>query len=295
MSARAIRVTIAWMPTTRAADGRTETEQLAAEAILFHYTSAEALIQIVKSGVLWASNINYLNDGSEFLHALAVADDVLQQIERRRRGAPLIKALRAVLTPVRRANTFVLSFSGASDLLSQWRAYCPASRGVAIGISLQRLRSVAASQGFALTPCIYDLSDQEAVVESILRELFRKFDAGPKRRDVAFWADEFASRFRIHAPAFKHSSFREEREWRLVSDELAVNDPGIRFRQGSSFVVPYVEFDIPRADGELQFDAFVVGPTPHSELAQQSMRSLLEVHRCRWRYLVPSQVPYRPW
>ena len=39
---------------------------------LYHYTSAEAMLNIVKSGKLWVHNIEYLNDKTELRHAVSI-------------------------------------------------------------------------------------------------------------------------------------------------------------------------------------------------------------------------------
>ena len=44
-------------------------------AILYHYTSPAGLLGIVKSRSLWASGIHYLNDSSEYRHAVGVLQD----------------------------------------------------------------------------------------------------------------------------------------------------------------------------------------------------------------------------
>src|ERR1051325_4442163 len=103
-------------------------------SILYHYTSYDALIQIVKSGVLWASSIAYLNDGSEFAHAIDrfrhyIFRKVLPDSPRDRVAHKLLAALRSAEERI-----VVASFSKNGDSLNQWRAYCPMANGVSIGI-----------------------------------------------------------------------------------------------------------------------------------------------------------------
>ena len=44
-----------------------------------HYTTANALISIVQSEQLWATNIKFLNDEQEFLHAITLAKEVINK------------------------------------------------------------------------------------------------------------------------------------------------------------------------------------------------------------------------
>jgi hypothetical protein len=48
-----------------------------------HYTSAAALIGIFENEKLWATNIKFLNDEQEFLHALDLARAVTQESQQR--------------------------------------------------------------------------------------------------------------------------------------------------------------------------------------------------------------------
>ena len=43
-----------------------------APPILYHYTTGDALFGIVETGMLWATNLHYLNDSTEFGYALGL-------------------------------------------------------------------------------------------------------------------------------------------------------------------------------------------------------------------------------
>ena len=48
---------------------------------LYHYTNPKGLLGIAQSRVLWASNIRYLGDSSEYLHAVQLALSVVESAE----------------------------------------------------------------------------------------------------------------------------------------------------------------------------------------------------------------------
>ena len=50
-------------------------------AFIYHYTRREGLLGIIEKQVLWATNIRYLNDSSEFTAAIEVAESVLDEID----------------------------------------------------------------------------------------------------------------------------------------------------------------------------------------------------------------------
>jgi hypothetical protein len=215
---------------------------------MYHYTSFDGLIKIVSTGTLWASNIHYLNDGSEYGYAYSLLDSVLAEIEK---AEPLRKEafdqLRQALRADGRANVFVASFSSEGDLLSQWRAYCPAARGVSIGFDPWQITAAARTQNFILAECVYELTQQQSLVRSIVRDFILAYDETDKTaQDIATMIRGFAVWFRIIAPQLKDPAFAEELESRLISRDMAADHLNVRYRQGLSFIVPYFEFALPQ-------------------------------------------------
>jgi hypothetical protein len=107
-----------------------------APRITYHYTSQAGLLGIFSSRTIWASAIQYLNDASEFAFARGVVGNAVSELE------VLSKHQRAVVEIAMRRFTeggivhhCATSFSEEPDLLSQWRAYCPATGGYSIGFT----------------------------------------------------------------------------------------------------------------------------------------------------------------
>ena len=99
--------------------------------ILYHYTNMKGLHGIVDSGMLWATHIAYMNDFSEYLHAVLVAGRTsgeLKNSETQPAKAKFYTSLERLLHPNQMSMEdyppiFVSCFSKAEDNLSQWRAY----------------------------------------------------------------------------------------------------------------------------------------------------------------------------
>jgi len=53
-----------------------------------------------------------------------------------------------------------------------------------------------------------------------------------------------------------------------------INVQRMSFRPGKSMLIPYIPFAL-KAAKDVYLESITVGPTPHSELAEQSVRSLL--------------------
>jgi hypothetical protein len=69
--------------------------------------------------------------------------------------------------------------------------------------------------------------------------------------------------------SYKHSTFSEEREWRLVSLQASNDSKRLGFRPGNGFLVPYIGLELhwkvgPNI-GKLPISKIILGPTLHPE------------------------------
>src|SRR5215216_2159961 len=95
---------------------------------LYHYTNAAGLLGIVKEQALWATHIQFLNDGEELIYA---ARQISEYARSRAEGDASYRGqrLRAIADGVedhadgRYGEVFVSCFCSEPDLLSQWRSY----------------------------------------------------------------------------------------------------------------------------------------------------------------------------
>jgi hypothetical protein len=260
---------------------------------LYHYTSQVGFLGIINSKVLWASNILYLNDATEFAHFVDLVDDSLRHALRYERGPwntfygtalerfPLIKK-----TPI-----YAASFSEQGDMLSQWRAYCPDGSGFSLGFEYDFLRQRIEKQKFRIVRCVYD----EAVQRKAIGDLIA-FAGHLVKDDVVETAIKALLNALIAiAPAMKHPSFAEEKEWRIVSSQVKTVDPQFGVRPGKSMAVPYFKFALEDEAESLLLSDVIVGPTPHMELSIMSAENALLVAKATCRVVKRSLVPYRSW
>jgi Protein of unknown function (DUF2971) len=176
--------------------------------LLYHYTTQEGLLGILKDKCIWATHLRYLNDTSE---GEIVSRAVFEELSSRVNSFPLMQFLG--VPPIERTvktqcddeevisqgfamsswatsqNVFVASFSKEGNLLSQWRAYSGASGGYSIGFPPSYLGAAGThfmqdrpgrfySDSNPLTRCKYcdekeesDLrNDIEALVTSYINE-----------------------------------------------------------------------------------------------------------------------------
>jgi hypothetical protein len=271
--------------------------------LLFHYTSAEALLGIVETGELWASQIRYLNDTAELLYAAQLTEIVLKERIARLAG-PLRSAVQAAtegLAHMQQEKFFyAASFSEEGDLLSQWRAYGDAGGGYAVGIRMREVRRMAS---FPLVRKVeYDEGRQRALVQQMVEEALASAHAAPAeaggaapRRPAVLRA--LMADLALLAAFFKHDSFREEREWRAlcVADE---NDPAIDFRAAAGIIVPFVSIPL-QADEQggrasMPIGRVVCGPTLQPTLSRRAVELLLKLRGFERFEVRSSRVPLRP-
>ena len=125
--------------------------------LLYHYTGYQALLGIAKSAQLWGSDIHYFNDSSELRHAVRVFGLALTTVTTGSNyPTDLVEQLRAWID-MRLADghgLFVVCFTEAGNLLSQWRGYTPHGNGISLGFDPGHLADCAAVQGFQLLQLI---------------------------------------------------------------------------------------------------------------------------------------------
>jgi hypothetical protein len=264
--------------------------------ILYHYTSAVGLHGIVTQRCIWATDLHFLNDSRELIHALELASDIIQSPKPNHLSQSQIELSIKMLEYIRRfadIPIFVASFSENGDLLSQWRAYCPASGGYSLGIRTSSLRANG-DERFALRPCIYDLDRQRALVTVLVLQAMQCLPGGLTGRS-SDWVIEGAARGFLAemaklAPLLKDQAFSAEREWRLVSLDHSAE----KFRATSRRVVPYVGIPLATNGAPLEIGHLIVGPTEEPQLSRASAGRFFYVHGVigDWRIDV-SPIPYR--
>ena len=112
--------------------------------IVYHYTSIDTMMKIVASESIWATSVCYLNDTSEQSHFLNLVRSRIPHIkfatsEEREAAESFLNVQEGGFAN----RPFIASFSAEADSLPQWRSYCNAGNGVAIGFSSNCLRRAA--------------------------------------------------------------------------------------------------------------------------------------------------------
>lgn len=218
------------------------------------------------------SDVNMMNDVSEWAYSYglfeAAANALLEMVPEKRALEGLttdfFDKVDDYLSPKQlHSHPIISCFSKEPDVLSQWRGYADDSRGWSIGFEGQAIDAMPVT----LLDVLYDREQQLAEVRNFLAAMYLTWreQGGDFQRVVGDDASLLASLLL----AYKHPSFREEREIRalhelrvdLAEDGCELIDEGgtadgkdvggepVRFRAAGAAIVAYVDIRIERANG----------------------------------------------
>lgn len=288
-------------------------------SLLYHYTSQHGLLGILSSEAVWATNTHFLNDPTEFVHALAFAQSMASRAYNDDYSEHFGAALYRSLDNMQGEDLYVSSFSEKPDLLSQWRGYCPGGSGYCIGFDQVLIAEYCEEQGIRLEKCLYEHDDQLGAVASIIftaRDCFpsipyteeqfyslpinEKLDAMEEiRRQLKHELKSDGDRviemacelLTGLASLFKHEGFHEEAEWRIISSRP---DQEVCFRPGPSYVIPFISLYLLKAKPHA-LKRVIVGPNPNQPRAEKAAKILVERYGYSADIVTSSAIPFNNW
>lgn len=208
--------------------------------ILYHYCSVDTMLKILQNYCIWLSDAEKTNDKSELKYFPEQMEKVLLNIvesyqeEVNSDLLTLVKKVIKKLTEsvylgsayvVQNTKNYICCFSENSDLLSQWRAYGNDGQGVAIGFNAELLSRINDMNNYDFVKVIYNQKSVLKNIQEYMKENLKYIfeDITEKELNPADIMFNLAS---IFTPilqdrfAFKHPSFKEEREWRLFRKQV---------------------------------------------------------------------------
>lgn len=216
--------------------------------IIYHYTSLNGFLSIIETQSLFFSNVNFLNDSKEIKHGVDIVLKAIEQCENEK-NADILLQMKTNIDLLYISEKYVSCFSKNGDLLSQWRAYGNYGKGISIGFEFSQLEE-SFDKDLNGTHIEYDEQIQiESIKEYIklIIEYYKNieddYDWGPydfnnlvAKLIITFFNDVLYS--------FKHPSFIDEREYRLILeiDNKMYNsgDIDLKFRANDNFIIPYI-------------------------------------------------------
>lgn len=273
------------------------------DVTLYHYTTQNGFLGIIDSRTLWAGNVYFMNDAAEMKHAAGVAIDRVNVLARKSPDISLLaEAIVHELIRLEEFPVFCVSFSESRDLLSQWRAYANES-GIALAFNPDELTEIAKINKLKLYQCAYSDSDQFAIADDKISQAIDAFrgriaDGYNPQGSATPTAKQFVEDFPTWGALIKHPAFAEEKEWRMISGTQDYTHPNMKFRAGSTCILPYLEakLDLGKAnDGRdrFGFHDVLLGPTAAKDLQWKAVMHLLVSKNIYFHQITPSGSPYR--
>lgn len=262
---------------------------------LSHYTSLSGLQGIVKSKCLWASNVSFLNDKAELIHAIKASEEAIKLLldgALDPRWGNVVSDVFKDLNGKSASDTYATCFCTDDDNLSQWRGYGGGVQGVCITFSRSRPSARFKSDDADLLKVAYtDKSTSQKLYRELIGEIndIERFNdlLGPLSASEMY--SEIYSRASKCLPKFKYLGFKDEREWRYVV-QRKMDASRIQFRVSSNKMVPYIE--IGKGEKRLPIRSVRVGPGYDQELTAASVQQFMRVNGYRSEVML-SKIPFR--
>jgi hypothetical protein len=241
---------------------------------VYHYTDLDGLMGICRSKRMWATDVLFMNDASEYVYAQSIIEDVISAYSLKHPEFAEYKYLfeRDPLNTT--LNVFAACFCERSDLLSQWRAYAKDGTGYAVEFSWQSLRGLFPVN--RLGHVEYEEREQKQILRQMLEYLTTdgalvQEHGGQLYSKIA--AELINALFFVRA-FLKSPAFREEREWRIISFPESDGHKE-SFRASKNVVLPYCEMPLGEFSYELPITKIIIGPSLNPEAARKSLRRFL--------------------
>jgi hypothetical protein len=245
-----------------------------AQETAYHYTSVQALLEMVRSKRFRLSNVFFMND---YMEVEWFSRQVREEMDRRtnhgtRNDFEYLGFLRGKTSQERFDYVFCGCFSRMEDDLSQWRGYADDGRGIAIGVELSQVVK-ANSRPDLDSPedreVIYGKAEQmrlvtetlDAFVEEAAKAEAKHGSRGAALPDIYHSTTRANLALARHAVVCKNPAFAGEREVRLVlrpSIDLSWHEKpsykpvffkrfphGVEFWHRGGRIVPYADVDLP--------------------------------------------------
>jgi hypothetical protein len=259
-------------------------------ARLTHYTDSVGLKSILEKTQLWLTDARFLNDHTEFRHGLDFLLDAIENRAEDLKGYGFdSEHIKAYLTNIAEIgkdySVSLISFSGQEDLLSQWRGYCPLEGGYAIVLNGSSLASDDTNMD--LSPCLYGYEEKRQTALTLCDELIQIMqveDLSGRQQVIESKNQTLSVARKVWKvlASFKHESYAEEREVRLLAFSKR-NE--YQHRTMGSVIKPYFAYSLlPEA-----IERIWIGPMRNQELALEGLNSLLDA-----LYGAPGRLTLRP-
>ena len=222
---------------------------------IYHYTSAEGIIGILKNKELWFTNIYFLNDCNELFYTYSLIKRIISE-DKLELYKPIYDKILSRCNYMLSQNYFneekeifhreeyyISSFSLDKDNIALWNYYTK-SNVTGYNICFEDYKFI--NKSIAQGKVCYSLKDQTEILRKIIVEYNKKYNKA-KRNEKHSIIKELWIEFKICSLFFKSPKYEVEQEYRII---LAIHNSckeekiKCSYRDKNGLIIPYIKLDL---------------------------------------------------
>ena len=279
---------------------------------LSHYTTPNAVYNILSNEKLWFTDYRYLNDSSEGEFIWDILDKIFERNHYEKKFIDSIKELKN--EQAIRVNEigggfscekyiyYICSFSKNNDSLSLWNYYARTTDSSGYNLVFNKAKLVNTvveknrleKHDCALMKVLYRGSEQVKCLTPIIDFFYNTWlSFRPTKR--ALLMIELYYLIQKLALGFKHKAYEDEKEVRLVltlteeDNQKFYDEKLIEMRVKGNYFIPYLSLSIDRS----ALDKIVASPYIKDKTALESLKLLTQKLELPNRDIILSEIPAR--
>jgi len=276
---------------------------------LYHYTTGTGLEGIIDSKTIWLTDIEYLNDLSEFKHFIEITREEFEkelaaEVFSDKQHENMNNVLDHCFNSYKQTRIYVASFSKDGDSLSQWRVYS-GSRGYNIGFEKEEiieqleLKNSGDDTRSVLLEVNYNKKETVKAANRFVRSLIGSEKVGQLNDldSIPLLYDEFCKLAATH----KNEGFSDEQEWRFISvgrfHRPGIGTVPLKIRSSNGSFIPFIKLGIMNnQSNRLSACSVRVGPGHDHELQESALKRFFADNPETSHIAVDSSpIPFQPW
>ena len=264
-------------------------------AYLFHYTNLDAMVKILETKSLWATNCEYLNDMFDVKHIISIFNAMAIKPES-------FKVIIEELKMITKDNTykkflketFIISFTEERDSVAMWKNYSRSgiimvfnsspynkeNKKETIKIFDKENKQKYFRAAKLLDKIIYDpmlMSDYILyLIKKITKNIEEKRKTGQTNNSTANEIDNITKLLQL-CLLYKNKSYSFENEIRMAFTIIDDNDIGNieKYRIKNNLIIPYLDISFEENE-KLPLKGVIFNPEQKDDMYEKSIRRLLD-------------------
>lgn len=180
---------------------------------LYHYTSFPVLDGIINKGELWLCNVKSMNDTKEMFHYMECLEKSVCKAISYEQKEKVHKLFDMQLKKLKNQPVFASSFSRVKDDAAQWERYASSGEGVCLAFDAEQLEQICRSRA-TLQTVFYTKHANKSIHTSLIKDYIL---TGVVNTNEWSGIDSIFENSWVASSAYKHASFKNEKEVRVVS------------------------------------------------------------------------------